>query len=660
MFHNSWKLFRNMTGNIKNKMKRLKIFTLSGIVAGMLLYSCGAGDRSEDITGNYPNLLDVVHTPQGEIRQGQGYFTDRGSWMGFSIPGKESGINGFCGPVNLDHRRWICTSVCEIAIRNNKNIPVPLKQDTAVYYPGRLTMELSGNNQTVRQELIFVTANHALLRCTSDHDIYFDVNGKLNDGLTWNKKSHGLMTILEHGEIMTVSFPKNVLLELSEGTYSAKSRTAGKKFDVVVSYFNTTEDFLEAKGEMVDILTDADTQIRACNQYWNDCILRNIREDMPDKYSRIMVKSIMTLMSNWRSPKGALLHAGIVPSHAMDYFMGFWAWDSWKHAVALSYLDPALAKDQVRTMFDYQDSAGMIADCIYTDPTENNYRNTKPPLAAWAVDAIYQADADTAFVAEMYPKLLKYYRWWFRYRDHDKNGICEYGATDGTLEAAKWESGMDNAIRFDHTGMLKNGENAWSMDQESVDLNAYLQYEHTLLKKFASLLHVPFNEPEQTELIRDYFFDNETGYFFDKTLDKSFVRVFGPEGWTPLWTKSATQEQADQAVKIMFDPEKFSTYIPFPTVAADNPQFAPRGYWRGPIWVDQVYFAISGIRKYGYGKEADAYTQQVFDRLQGLEDHAPIHENYDVHTGERLKAAHFSWSAAHLFLLYKEYGQSPD
>ena len=41
--------------------------------------------------------------------------------------------------------------------------------------------------------------------------------------------------------------------------------------------------------------------------------------------------------------------------------------------------------------------------------------------------------------------------------------MCEYGSTDGTLEAAAWESGMDNAIRFDDAMMLKNdgSEDAW-------------------------------------------------------------------------------------------------------------------------------------------------------------------------------------------------------
>ena len=47
-----------------------------------------------------------------------------------------------------------------------------------------------------------------------------------------------------------------------------------------------------------------------------------------------------------------------------------------------------------------------------------------------------EATADTAFVEEMYPQLLHYYHWWYLDRDHDSNGICEFGSVDGTIEAA--------------------------------------------------------------------------------------------------------------------------------------------------------------------------------------------------------------------------------
>ncbi|MND73795.1 Glucosidase YgjK precursor [compost metagenome] len=301
----------------------------------------------------------------------------------------------------------------------------------------------------------------------------------------------------------------------------------------------------------------------------------------------------------------------------------------------------------------------MIADYIYTDHRENNYRDSKPPLAAWAVNAIYEADHDLSFVREMYDKLVLYHEWWFRYRDHNKNGICEYGATDGTLEAAKWESGMDNAIRYDSTQMLLNEKGAWSMDQESVELSAYLKLERKYLMHFAEMLGVPFREKKESYLAMDYFFDQERGYYFDRKLNGALIPCFGPEGWSPLWTGLATVPQAEAVVRVMQDTAKFASFVPFPTAALDNTKFMDRGYWRGPIWLDQVYFAIAGLRKYGYQQEADMYTKQVFERLEGLSGNGPIHENYEAHTGKRLKAPHFSWSAAHLFLLYKELKTSP-
>ena len=96
---------------------------------------------------------------------------------------------------------------------------------------------------------------------------------------------------------------------------------------------------------------------------------------------------------------------------------------------------------------------------------------------------------------------------------------------------------MDNAIRFDDAKMLKNNgaEDAWSMDQESVDLNAYLALECKLLKKFASILGVTFDGPDYSSQVADYFFDKEKGFFFDRRLkDGSFIQEPGCEAYTWL------------------------------------------------------------------------------------------------------------------------------
>lgn len=74
-------------------------------------------------------------------------------------------------------------------------------------------------------------------------------------------------------------------------------------------------------------------------------------------------------------------------------------------------------------MFDFQNEAGMVADCIYFDSVENNWCDTKAPLAAWAVCKIWEATADTAFVSEMYPRLVKYHYWWYTNRDSNIAGL---------------------------------------------------------------------------------------------------------------------------------------------------------------------------------------------------------------------------------------------
>ena len=113
---------------------------------------------------------------------------------------------------------------------------------------------------------------------------------------------------------------------------------------------------------------------------------------------------------------------------------------------------------------------------------------------------------------------------------------------------------MDNAVRFDSTEVLK-GElpKAWSMNQESVDLNAYLYDEKMTLARFARLLK---QEKLASQLekdagilanrIRKIMFDDEKGYFFDVQLKShAFVPVYGPEGWLPLWAGIAEQKQAE-------------------------------------------------------------------------------------------------------------------
>ena len=164
-----------------------------------------------------------------------------------------------------------------------------------------------------------------------------------------------------------------------------------------------------------------------------------------DKYDKVAVKAVETLITNWRSPAGEIKRHGITPSMSYIWFNGMWAWDSWKHAAAVTLFAPELAKDNIRAMFDYQREDGMLIDAIFYNKNGNNYpgekggnwneRNSKPPLAAWAVWKIYESTKHKEFLTEMYPKLVKYHEWWYIARDNDKNGIAEYGGTVDSLNS---------------------------------------------------------------------------------------------------------------------------------------------------------------------------------------------------------------------------------
>lgn len=629
--------------------------TISLLLFNCLIWALMAGTQQQKAE-NYPQILDISCTPKESKEKTSGLFTDAGSWIGFTNPSSTDFVNGFCGPYSLAESNWISKSIAIVGVRKNKRVieASQFKQDSVNYSPGKLYMSSSFEDLKIEQKLVFVDKNHALLQLNAEN-VLWEIRSKL-----WSSSSiklegkNSLIIELSNGDLLTLTFTENFILNVTENGYTAKSEKPSNRAHILISCYNNQKEKDLALKLRQNILENPLKHINQSKQRWDCYLSKVLRKDMPQDYNRIAVKSVVTLLSNWRSAKDDILHEGLMPSHT--FFMGFWSWDSWKHAYALARFAPELAKNQVRAMFDYQLENGMIVDCIYLNKKKNNLRNTKSPLAAWAVLEIYNQTKDKKFLKEMFPKLVKYNSWWYIDRDNNKNGICEFGCTDGTPLAARWE-GVDNAIRFDNIQILRNNQNAWSMNQESVDLNSYLFHENTILREIASILKVPYNKNVDGQKLDNYFFDTTNGYYYDRKFNGDLIKMEGCEGFIPMWVKMASKEKAKQVVLMYEKPTKFSTYIPFPTVSVDNPGYIYNGYWRGPIWLDQVYFGISGMRNYGYKQQADNYTKQVFDRLNGLKKSAPIHENYDPKTGERLRAPHFSWSAAHLLMLYWEFGK---
>lgn len=213
----------------------------------------------------------------------------------------------------------------------------------------------------------------------------------------------------------------------------------------------------------------------------------------------------------------------------------------------------------------------------------------------------------------------------------------------------------------------------FSIDQESVELNAYLVKEKKILAKMAKLLNrnktydtLSKDVDVLTQLINDCFFDENTGFYYDLKISAKALkpmqcegkllteRGMGPEGWSPLWAGVAQQHQAEKVVSNMMSEKHFNAVIPLPTAAFTNPAYDQGIYWRGRVWLDQFYFGIKALANYGYNQHAKALTMKLFNNAQGLVLNDPIRENYNPETGAMQGATNFSWSAAHLYMLSVE------
>ncbi|WP_027125324.1 MGH1-like glycoside hydrolase domain-containing protein [Gelidibacter mesophilus] len=666
---------------LKKTIKYLMVF-------GLLFHlSCNTSKESpkDENTTDFLNfskdILDYHITPKDAKDRSGLMFSDQGAWFAYGHHKESNESIGFSGPFLMTQQNgvWLTTSFISAMINVDNNYE-SLSFKSSHSYASHLENRYSSERLSVIETLFFKNGHTALFQTkikntgteTIDVEMLWGNAPILIEGISLSENDHTItINSTKTDAIGYLTFSKNTQVELVDSLqYKAKEvltlkPNETKEIVVAQTFIFPEYSWEEEKQSIANVNFDSVFEVRKSekNNQLKAIIENRKLEFKDDKYVGVLAKSHLTLQNNWRIPAGELTNEGLFPSYHYTGFHGFWAWDSWKHAVGLAYYDIDLAKNQMRAMFDFQSDDGFIVDCIFRDTTieAHNYRDTKPPLSAWAVSKIYEKDKDAEFVKEMYPKIKKYHEWWYAKRDHDQDGLCEYGSTDGTVIAAKWESGMDNAIRFDDSKILKNGEGAYSLDQESVDLNAYLYAEKLYLSELAEIinkLEEAKSYKDEAALLKDkiqeQFYDPEDGWFYDTTLDgKTFIKGEGSEGWTALWANAATQEQANAITLNMMDPEKFYTKVPFQTMSADHEKFNPlRGYWRGPNWLDQAYFGVQGLRNYGFNTEADQATIQIIEGANGvLGKGKAIRENYHPITGEGLNAQNFSWSAGHLIML---------
>ncbi len=503
-------------------------------------------------------------------------------------------------------------------------------------------------------------------------------------------------------ETLKLVFPKQItLLEEKEEKNSKRillslNKWVIKKLKPINISLNWYESFyFNKKFNHFDFTSKTiSTLVEENNKRWKSYKVKI--KKLSNKEKQLSYKALVTLIGNWLSPNGVLKTDIIIPSRTYRDFIGAYAWDSFKIAYGLSFIDQELAQKVILSMFDFQikkndkvrpQDEGMIPDCIFFNfakdrggsGTNWNERNTKPPLAAWATMKVYQNNKDIKFLERMFSKIKKYLSWWERNRTSGIANLLCYGATidaqnslknpKSIIEAASWESGMDNAPRFDwdrmeitkryHDGRLIG----YTINQASICLNSFYFRECLVLSDMAKILgfkkdYLTYKSKAKDikNTIEKYMYSSKDNFYHDisindlKPLDNYGLSI---ESFIALYEKISSKERAIKCIDCLSN-KNFLTNFPFPTVSADNKRFNEFDYWRGPVWISFLYFAILGIYNYVPDK-GQKIKKQVVDILnQKKHINKPLRENYNPLNQDGLSTTNFSWTASMLIALIFE------
>jgi putative isomerase len=349
--------------------------------------------------------------------------------------------------------------------------------------------------------------------------------------------------------------------------------------------------------------------------------------------------------NNLISPRGNVAFESMTPSKVDR--VGLWLWDSALHALAYRYVDPEMARNQLRAMLVHQLPTGMLPDAIFDEGIVSTLGHpivgevTKPPIMAWAALKLHEADPDRGFLQEIYVPLVRLNSWWYGMNDDD--GLAQYNHP--------YSSGLNDSPLWDY-----------GMPVESPDLNTYLCVQMGSLALMAEELGLAAegarwrrrSDAVVRRMMED-FWDEEAG-LFRALHNEEPIPVVTPFNLYPLWTRRLPQAVHDRLIAHLTRAEEFGGDYVIPTVARNDPHFDPGRTWRGPVWANINYFMIEALQQSG----ELGLARTIMDRTLDLIMSQPgIFEYYNSVTGKPPPGAAdtFGWTAA-VFIRPGHPGQS--
>lgn len=370
-----------------------------------------------------------------------------------------------------------------------------------------------------------------------------------------------------------------------------------------------------------------------------------------------------------------------------------WFWDSCFHTVALSRFDLERARIELRSLLANAQPDGFVAHVTFWQRERFEallstysiaYRTPylsdciQPPLLAEATSAAASGPGGDAFLAEVLPRVRRYYEWLHRVRDPDRDGLI------ATLQPD--ESGLDHTPKYDRylgitSTTLADFTAAWervagpysevqrdpaamfALDRfivEDVLVNTIYAENQRVLGDLLQRVGDATGAAEWHERARattaalvDKCYDPDAGLFFDLAGAREYpLRTNTVSALMPLLLPDLPAPVVAALVAHLANPAEYAARFPVPSVAMNEPGFlTPTAdsilVYRGPTWMNTNWYLSRGLRRHGHAEMA----RRIEDVSASLVERGGFREYYDPTTGEGFGARDFSWSGLVLDML---------
>jgi Trehalase len=358
-------------------------------------------------------------------------------------------------------------------------------------------------------------------------------------------------------------------------------------------------------------------------------------------------------------------------------------WDSFFSALLVCQEDEKKAFALVRDITAWQNDQGMFAQYGQWQSHPDRWifpvawGHTQYPIGSLALSKIYLRHPDKAFLAEIYPKLLKAHKWWFSdrgdgqpWRDGNRNGLLELGSNypeeipyEDRQQTAYFES-HDDSPQWWHVTPYNEKTNTCEL--ETVERNCLYTMDAWVLAWMARELGLTSDalalEREHAEMakrINELLWDEHKQCYFNRRWAPQNGTFFNPhmapDIFMSLLGKVAPEDRTAALKKVFHDPEKFAGEWILPTISRDDPLYPKQHYWRGKVWAPINWLIYQGFRIYGWDDEARLLAEasaKMF--LRPWRARGECYENFLATTGEGSSDPHYTWGALMVLIAIEE------